>query len=172
MTKNDCHAVGLHFLKNILSGFVCEQNVLNHIIGLLNNFWHWEWCESLQWVCIIDGLINSTFVHQISRVRTVTRVWIGQSGVGIQAGARDSCLLKNIQNIFGPHLATSSVGTGFFSLTIHLHLMLGLRMSGVMPLLPSCIFSWHEWRQRLLYTKHFCKQFRNSDYPVPYKIQT
>jgi len=31
----------------------------------------------------------------------VTRVWIGQSRVGIQAGTGDLCLLKNVQSSFG-----------------------------------------------------------------------
>ena len=53
-------------------------------------------------------------MHQISRVSLVTRVWTGQSRVGIEAGTGDLCLLKNVQSSFGAHSASSAVGTGLF----------------------------------------------------------
>ena len=44
--------------------------------------------------------------------RPVTRLWAGQSGVLIPAGARDFCVLQNAQTGCGSQTASHSTGTG------------------------------------------------------------
>jgi hypothetical protein len=85
-------------------------------------------------------------------VGIVTRMWVGQSGVWIPAVAADFSHLQNVQTSYVRHPASYSMGTGVLSqrysswgmkLTIHLHLLLWLRMSGAISLpLPYASIAW------------------------------
>jgi hypothetical protein len=84
-----------------------------------------------------------------SVVITETRLWAGQSGVRILAGARDFCFLQNVQNGSGAQPASCSVGTRIISwrccvrgvmLTTRLRLALRLRMSRAVLLLSLHAF--------------------------------
>ena len=75
----------------------------------------------------------------------VTRLQVGQSRAQIPVWARDLSFLQNVQTGPGTHPAKYSVGTGVISLgysslsvklNLHLNLVLMLRMSGTIPLLP------------------------------------
>ena len=103
--------------------------------------------------------VHSSSFGQISRSRSsvfcvVTRLRVWRSRVQIPVWARDLLFLQNVQTGPGTHPAKYSLGTGVISqgysslsvkLTIHLHLVLMLRMSGSIPLLPpyaSLVWLW------------------------------
>jgi hypothetical protein len=85
-------------------------------------------------------------------VGIVTRTWVGQSEVWIPAVAADFSRLQNVQISYVRHPASYSMGTEVLSqgyssrgmkLTTHLHLLLWLRMNGVIPLpLPYASIAW------------------------------
>jgi hypothetical protein len=82
-------------------------------------------------------------LRQENAIRRVNRLQAGQFGVWIPVGARDFLLLQNVQNGFGTHPSSYSVGTGILSwryngqymkLIIHFCLVLSLKMSVAIPL--------------------------------------
>jgi len=103
--------------------------------------------------------VHSSSFGKISRSQSsifgiVTRPQVGQSRVQIPVWARDLSFLQNVQTGPGTHPAKYSVGTGVISLgysslsvklNLHLNLVLMLRMSGTIPLLPpytSLVWIW------------------------------
>jgi len=83
-------------------------------------------------------------------VNTVTALQARQSRVQIPVEARGVSLFINVQTICGAHPASYSLSTKVLSwgwssqgvtITTYLHLVLRLRMTGSVPLLP-CMLSW------------------------------
>jgi hypothetical protein len=75
----------------------------------------------------------------------------GQCRVRIAVGARDFSLLQNVQTGSGAHPVSYSLHTGVLSwgysgwgmkFTTHQCLVLRLRMSGAVPLLPYALMAW------------------------------
>ena len=85
-------------------------------------------------------------------VRVATRSQARWSGVRIPIGARNFSLLQNFQTSSGTHGASYSMGSmaitqdksgQVVTLTTDLNLVPGLRMSGVIPLLPlNAFMAW------------------------------
>jgi hypothetical protein len=110
--------------------------------------------------CILSKSEHHIHQSQNNVVGIENRLQAQGSRVPIPAGARDFSLLPNVQVHSVAHPASHSMGIGILSywysnhgmkLTIHLHLVSQLRMSGATPLPPYAFMVWTEPTLPLLY---------------------
>jgi hypothetical protein len=97
--------------------------------------------------CTHSRMWNAIQAHD-SVVGIVSRLRITRSEVRIPTGTRDVSLLQNAQTCSGAHLASFSEGTDVLfrgqsgrgvKLTNHVRLIPRFRISGHIPLLPTCL---------------------------------
>jgi hypothetical protein len=113
-------------------------------ISVSYSYLHVILCK-LDCVRYLNSISNYIQVYQVTMSRDsvailMTSLWARWSGVWIHAGARHFSFPQNIQTGSGAHLVSYSMGVGGVKLTAHLHVLLRLKMSGVITPLTLCAF--------------------------------
>jgi hypothetical protein len=114
----------------------------------------------------LEEKINTIY----TTVGIATTLRDGRSGLPIQAGAIDCCLLQNVPSGSEAHPASYYMGTGVVSrglsdrsvmLNTHLHLVSKLRMSGAILLHALCAFTACPGTTTHLYLPYTARTNRN-----------
>jgi hypothetical protein len=116
-----------------------SRSYLNHLV-----FWFCTALKERSWSSVVG---------------IVARLWAGRSGILILVWARDFSLFQNVQTSCVTHTASYSVNTVVhflgggdwlvceMELTTYLHLVLHLRMTGIVSLLS--LYTFMAWTENL-----------------------